>query len=167
MKLFKRIFIISSAIIALIIVLDVAMVLGVAHTRPEIPKADSIIVLGAAINTPALRNRTLEGLRVYEQGNVSEMVLSGGKIADADISEAQYMEKVIKKNSKEKVNYILEDQSHNTYENIMNTKFKLDTEGVSTDSVVIVSDAFHLARGVIMAKRAGFNKVYWSAPNSD
>jgi uncharacterized SAM-binding protein YcdF (DUF218 family) len=146
--------------IALLIAVDVIAVFTFAHWRPEIKPADAVIILGAAINTPAIHNRTLEGLQMYNQGKAEVMVLSGGKIADADISEAQYMEKVVKKNSATKPQYILEDQSHNTYENIKNSKAKLGDKG----SVIIVSDQFHLARAVLLAKRAGFETVYWSAP---
>ncbi len=163
MKFFYRIFKIIVAVAVIILIADVMLVFGMAHYRPPIQKADAVIVLGAAINTPALYNRTVEGLGLYNAGNAGVMVLSGGKIAEADISEAQYMEKVIKKNSPRLPKYILEDQSHTTYENIKNSQAKLDKSG----SVIIVSDQFHLARSVLTAYRAGFKPVYWSAPKPD
>ncbi|MDQ3018413.1 MAG: YdcF family protein [bacterium] len=157
--------IIKYLIIAAVIVvaLDVAAVLTLARWRPEIKHADAVIVLGAAINTPALYNRTLEGLHLVEQGKADTMVLSGGKISEADISEAQYMEKVIKKNAQKKVSYILEEESRNTLENIYNSKAKLGDK----KSVIVVSDEFHLARAVLVAKRAGFEEVYWSSPKPE
>lgn len=163
MKLFKFIFKLVIVLVGLLVVADMALITVVAHWRPEIKKADAIIVLGAAINTPALYNRTLEGLHLYEQGKADVMILSGGKISDSDISEAQYMEKVIKKNATTTVAYILEENSHNTYQNIGNSKAKLGDK----DSVIIVSDEFHLARAVMLAKRAGFKTVYWSAPKPE
>ncbi len=57
--------------------------------------------------------------------------------------------------------YILEDQSRDTYQNIKFSKAKIP----NAQSVIIVSDAFHLARGVLLAKREGFKKVYWAAPS--
>ncbi len=158
----KKVFRYLIIALVLFVVANAALIWGIAHERPDIPHADAIIILGAAINTPALTNRTLEGLELYEQGKADVLVLSGGKISDADISEAEFMEKVIKKNATKKVNYILEEDSHNTYDNIRNSKAKLGDK----ESVVIVSDAFHLARAVLMAKRAGFETVYWSAPSS-
>jgi len=150
-------------IFLLLVAVDLALVAGFAHWRRPIPKTDAIIVLGAAINTPALYNRTLEGLRLYEQGKAGEMVLSGGKIATADISEAQYMEKIIRQNSDPPPPYMMDDQSHTTYENIRNSRKIL----AGKDSIVVVSDQFHLARAVLTAKRAGFKHVYWSAPAPD
>mgnify|MGYP003421037828 CR=1 FL=1 len=163
----KKIFISIAVIVGLLLALNAVLIWGIAHSRPEIEHADAIIILGAAINTPALTNRTKEGLRIFEQGKADVMVLSGGKIADADISEAQFMEKVIKKNATvDELEYILEEDSHSTYENIRNSKAKLESSGQKADSVIVVSDAFHLARAFLMAKRAGFDDVYWSAPSS-
>ena len=158
----RKFFTYTALFLTLVLVADAVLVWGLAHHQPDIDHADAIIVLGAAINTPALRNRTLEGLEIYEQGKADVMVLSGGKIADEDISEAEYMKKLIDKNKQGEVKYILEDQSHNTYDNIKNSKAKLGDK----DSIIIVSDSFHLARGVLMAKRAGFETVYWNSPSS-
>lgn len=137
------------------------------HSLPE--KADVAIILGAAINTPALYNRSLEGLEIYEQGKVSKLVLSGGRVSDKDVSEAGYMEKVILKNAsnsklKTKISkdFILEESSRNTYENIRNSKEKVP----QAKSVVLISDEYHLARASLLAWRMGFDQVYWSSPNS-
>ena len=146
--------------IVVVIVIDIATVLTFANVRPEIQKSDAIIVLGAAINSKAARNRALEGLRLYEEGKAPVIVASGGKIAESDISEAQYIQKVIGKNTQKNPVVILEDQSGNTYENIKNSRAKLP----DARSVIIVSDSFHLARGVLLAKKFGFESVSWSSP---
>ncbi|MEK7161779.1 MAG: YdcF family protein [Patescibacteria group bacterium] len=145
-----------------LILLDLVVVLFFGFYRPQIKPADAIVVLGAAINTPALYNRSLQGLKLYQEGDAKIMVLSGGRISDKDISEAGYMRKVIESNSKQPVPLILEEESHSTYENLKNTKAKIGSE----KSLVIVSDQYHLARAVIMAKREGFGPVYWSSPEA-
>ncbi len=147
-------------VLVIIAIADFFVVFFMAHYRRPIPKVDAVIVLGAAINTPSLYNRTLEGLHIYEKGEADEMVLSGGKISPTDISEAEYMQKVIRYNSQVVPPTILEDQSHTTYENLKNSRTKL---GEKRD-IVVVSDQFHLARAVLTAKRLGFRHVYWSAP---
>ncbi len=160
MKWFKRLIKVAAALFVMLVALDGLLVFGMAHYRRDIPKTDAVIVLGAAIYTPALYNRTLEGLHLYQAGKAEEMVLSGGKIASSDISEAEYMEQVVQANSDPLPKYVLEDQSHSTYENIRNAKQKLAGKA----SIIIVSDQFHLARAVLLAKREGFDHVYWSAP---
>jgi len=147
-------------IFVIIFILDAGLLAFFSIYRPPIKNADAVIILGAAINTPALYNRSLEGLKLYEEGKANVVIASGGKISDRDISEAEYMLKVITKNSDKPVPVILEDQSHNTYENIKNSRSKHPAK-----SAVIVSDKYHLARAVLMALRQGYWPVYWSAPD--
>lgn len=156
-KIVKWFFIVGVFIIAL----DLMVVLFFSYYRPQIQKSDAIVVLGAAINTPASYNRSLEGLRLYQEGLAPVVVLSGGQDFKGAITEAEYMELIIESKSSVPVPLIIEDQSHSTYDNIKNTKAQL---GANPGSLIIVSDDFHLARAVIMAYREGFTSVYFSSP---
>ena len=160
MKTIWRIYKYLAITVVTLFLIDAVFVLSFSFFHPHIQKADAIIILGAAINTPALYNRSLEGLRLYKEGDADVVVLSGGRISDADISEAQYMQKVIKKNSSSTVPTLMDEQSHDTYENIKNSKSLIPND----KSVIIVSDQFHLARGVLMAYREGFRHIFWSSP---
>lgn len=155
-KIVKLLFLVAVAFF----LLDVVLVIFFSVYRPQIQKTDAVVVLGAAIYTPALYNRSLEGLRLYEDGKASMVVVSGGRISDKDISEAGYMRKVIESEASGPVPIILEEDSHSTYENLKNTQSKIGED----KSIIIVSDKFHLARAVLLAKRMGFSPVYWSAP---
>ena len=146
--------------VAAVFILDFAVILAFANIQPKLEKADAIIVLGAAINSPALQNRSLKALELYEQGLAPVLVLSGGRISDKDISEATYMERVIQKNTQKPLNLILEEKSHTTFENLENSKVLFP----NAKSIIIVTDKYHIARAVIMAKRVGFKTVAWSAP---
>ena len=146
-----------------LVLLDVFLVASFAVFSSQAEKADAIIVMGAAINSPALYNRSLEAPNLYEQGLAPVMVLSGGKISDKDISEATYMQRAIQSKAVQPLNLILDEESHNTFENISNSKSRLG----DADSVIIVTDKFHLARSVIMAHAAGFKTVYWHAPKGE
>lgn len=153
--------------IAIIFGLSLATVCFFSVYQRPIEKSDAAIILGAAINTPALNNRSMEGLKLYKEGKTEVLVLSGGRISDKDISEAGYMKKVIEKNynsddKSENPKMILEENSHSTFENLQNSKKLIP----NAKSVIIVSDKYHLARAVILAKRLGFSPVYWSAPAS-
>jgi uncharacterized SAM-binding protein YcdF (DUF218 family) len=160
MKIVKKVAKWSLALFVVIAFFDVSIVLGFGKKHSSIQHADAAIVLGAAIGSPSAYNRAFAAARLAEAGNVEIIVTAGGRIAERDISEAQYMARVIKSNIIENTEIILEEQSGNTYENIKNAKKKIP----NAKSVVIVSDEFHLARGVILAKRAGFETVYWTAP---
>lgn len=155
-KIYKAIAVVAFSLL----LLDLAVVGFFGIYRPQVKPADAIVVLGAAINTPALYNRSLQGLKLYQEGDAKVMVLSGGRISNKDISEAGYMQKVIESKATGPVPLILEEDSHSTYDNLKNTKAKIG----SNRSLIIVSDEYHLARAVIMAKREGFGPVYWSSP---
>lgn len=160
MKIFNKLVKIILKIFMAILILDIALVLFIANFRRPINKADAIIVLGAAINSPALFNRSLEGLSLYREGKGDILILAGGRVSPNDISEAGYMKKVIEKNSTQPIPLLLDETSTNTLENIQNAK-KLLPEA---KSVIVVSDEYHLARGVLLAARFGYWPVYWSAP---
>jgi uncharacterized SAM-binding protein YcdF (DUF218 family) len=157
LKFFKWLLYILIAVLAV----DLAVVIFFSVYRPHIGKADAIIVLGAAINTPALYNRTIDGLKLYNQGDSSVMVLSGGVDYPRSIPEAVYMQNVILANASTVPDLILEKNSNSTYENIINSKALIP----NAKSIIIVSDDFHIARAVLMAKREGFGPIYWSSPD--
>jgi uncharacterized SAM-binding protein YcdF (DUF218 family) len=156
-KIVKRLFIFAIGLL----VLDFLCIVFFSLYSPKLQKADMIVVLGAAINTPASYNRSLQGLKLYEQGLAPVIVLSGGQDFPGAVTEAKYMEAVIQSNSKKPVPIILEDESHSTYDNINFTKQKF---GNNVGSIIIVSDSYHLARASIMAYREGFRPVYYSSP---
>lgn len=146
-----------------LLILDALLVASFAVFSSQYQKADAIIVMGAAINSPALYNRSMEALEIYQSDFAPAMVLSGGRISDKDISEATYMQRAIQSKATKPLNLILDEDSHNTYENIRNSKSQLP----SAKSVIIVTDKFHIARSVIMAKSLGFEDVYWHAPKGE
>jgi uncharacterized SAM-binding protein YcdF (DUF218 family) len=180
--------------VAAVVVLDLAVILTFANLHPRLEKADAIVVLGAAINSPALHNRSIQGLKLYDENLAPVLVLSGGRISDQDITEATYMKKVILQEIADQNNFhplltspvpssiadksaryygagkgeeikweppiILEQNSHTTFENLENSKALLP----NAQSIIIVTDRYHIARAMITAKRAGFGAVSWSAP---
>ncbi|HUB94042.1 MAG TPA: YdcF family protein [Verrucomicrobiae bacterium] len=150
---------------AAIFILVLSIVVGFSVIRPTVPHVDAVIVLGAKVGTPALTARALQGLKYYQEGKVNTIVLSGGRGADEPISEAVAMQRVIQhqiaQTGGRPPKLILESKSVNTFQNIHNSKLLIP----NAKSVVIVSDCFHLARPVLLAKRDGFRQVYWSAPS--
>jgi uncharacterized SAM-binding protein YcdF (DUF218 family) len=72
----------------------------------------------------------------------------------------QVIEHQVAKTGERMPRLILETKSVNTFQNIHNSKASIP----NAKSVVVVSDCYHLARPVLLAKRDGFQKVYWGAP---
>ena len=147
-----------------VVVIDAGFVLGFPHASlpPKNSPADAIVVLGAAPNSPAIRNRASLGYALYGQGRANAIVLSGGHTASRDESEAMNMARYLTKGKNTSVPLVLEENSNNTYENLQNSRGLVPT----AKSILIVSDAYHLARAFLIAKHLGYTDVYWDSPPS-
>jgi uncharacterized SAM-binding protein YcdF (DUF218 family) len=162
---FRRPVIITTAIIIGLFGLDLLTVIGFSVMHPAVNhKVDAVIILGAKVGTPALKYRTLTGLKYYEEGKTDTLVLSGAKGSNEPSTEAQAMETVIRSRIAEShskmPHIILETKSTDTFQNLSNSRALIP----NASSVVVVSDGYHLARSVALAKHIGFSTVYWDAP---
>jgi len=160
--IFRKILKWLAGIFLALLVLDALLIASFAIFSAQPKKADAIIVMGAAINSPALYNRSMEALSLYEQDYAPIIVLSGGRISDKDISEATYMQRAIQSKAVKPLNLILDEESGSTFENIKNSKLRLP----DARSIIIVTDKYHLARSWLTAKALGFKNVSWSAPEA-
>lgn len=150
-----------SVVIIVVFSLDATFILKFPKRALPQSKVDAIVVLGAAINSQASFNRTIKALRLYEAGYASQMVLAGGRTSSLDETEAHYMSRVVVANAVEPTNYILENDSQSTWENLANTKKLLP----KARSILIVSDTYHLPRAVLVARKLGYTQVYWDSPD--
>jgi uncharacterized SAM-binding protein YcdF (DUF218 family) len=162
-RVFKRSAIVASVFILVVFVIDATFILKFPKRAlpPQGTEADVIVVLGAAINSRAVFNRTIKGLRMYEADKGRQLVLAGGKTSKADETESHYMGRVVVANAVEPPRFILEQASQNTWENLHYTRRLVP----DAQSVLIISDTFHLPRAVLVAKKAGFTEVYWDSPD--
>lgn len=118
---------------------------------------DYIIVLGAQVRgdrvSIALANR-LEAAQEYLAENPRTVaVLSGGQGSGENLTEAQAMYDWLTEKGIDGERLILEDVSTDTWENMVNSRAKIGTNRVS---VGIVTNNFHVYRGTMLAKCAGF-----------
>lgn len=124
------------------------------------PGADYVIVLGAQMkhNGPskALRYRLDEAVRYLEENTGAKVIVSGGQGSDEHISEAQGMYNYLVEQGIDEARIIKEDKSRNTFENLTFSAEYLDAEN---DSVVIVSNNFHIFRATKIAQKAGYKNV--------
>lgn len=122
---------------------------------------DYLIVLGAHVDgtrlTKALLERTRRALEYLEANPGTKAVLSGGKGKGEKISEARAMYDYLTANGIEGSRLILEDRSVNTKENL---SFSLGKIGDLSVSVGVVTNNFHVFRGVAIGKKCGCRKIY-------
>lgn len=113
------------------------------------------ILLGATVGpggaaTPTLRRRAEKAAALYHAGTVSRIVASGG-VGRFPPAEAEVARDLLLGLGVPPEAVIIEDRSHNTLENIA---FSKDLLPPGTP-VVIVSDAWHLPRARLVARRLG------------
>ncbi len=137
--------------------------------KPNIPDhADALLVLGAKVNldnspSDPLYERTKEAADLYAQ-NKADYVITTGGVGLGSIAESKIGAKVAEQKGVPKDKILPESKSHNTFQNIDEGKKIAQQYGIK--SVIVISDRFHVARGVLVAKHLGFNPVYWDFPDA-
>ena len=121
---------------------------------------DAVIILGAGIKgerlSLTLKYRLDKGLEYIALNPNAKIIVTGGKGPGESITEAEAMRHYLVSQGIENERIIIEDKATSTYENLMYSSEFLN-EG---DKVVIVTDGFHIFRGVSMAKKFGLEPTH-------
>lgn len=129
-------------------------------TIKRAPDADYVIVLGAQWKTTGpswvLKYRLDTALDYLKAHPNAQVIVSGGQGANEIITEAQGMAEYLQSHGIEEERIYKEEASVNTNQNLLYSSFLLDKE---SDSVVIVTNNFHVFRAVGIAKKLGYKKV--------
>ena len=140
------------------------------HDRVEgEPKAMVILGCQAYDYGPSilLRDRLDTALAYLENHPDMTVVVAGGQGEDEPMSEAQCMYDYLTAHGVDGGNIILEDNSHNTWQNLCNSAALLEDRGYDLEGVLLVSNGFHLARARMLWGRAtGTNAGTLAAPTS-
>jgi uncharacterized SAM-binding protein YcdF (DUF218 family) len=124
----------------------------------------AILILGAAVwpdgPSPTLKRRTAHGAALYHKG-LGDIVMPCGGLGRHPPAEANVMADLLRKAGIPPEVILPEDRSTNTRENIRFAREILEQTGDL--EVVLVSDAYHLPRARLIARREGLN-VTTSAP---
>lgn len=118
---------------------DVGIVLG-AYTdgyRPSLP----------------LQSRLRVAIRLFRQGAISAIIVSGGQGADETVSEASSMTRFLVFNGLPKDAIVEEPMSKDTWENLRNSRDIM--ERCEFKSAVIITSDYHLPRALAVARYIG------------
>ena len=126
------------------------------------------VVLGAAQYngepSPVLRSRLEAAARLYENGEVDLVVVTGGR-QEADITtEAKTGYDFLREAGIPDERLRLEVQGASTYESLAATARFLRTEGVV--DVVLVTDRYHAKRSTLVAEEVGLRPVVSLTPHA-
>ena len=124
------------------------------QTLPAAATADAAVVLGAAAwnkqPSPVFLERINHAIALYQSHRVGKIVFTGGTPKKGYMTEAEVGRRYALKQGIPAKNILFENTSRNTYENLRNIKPILRANSV--DSIIIVSDPYHLARAQAIAR---------------
>lgn len=136
------------------------------YASPE-PGADVCIILGAQMKTSGpsdvLRRRLDRALEYLQENPDTIVVVSGGQGGNEPVSEAQGMRDYLIARGIDEGRILMEDASTNTWENLDYSAKLIDKD---KDSVVIVTNNFHVFRAVSIAEKQGYQDVQGMAAST-
>ena len=130
--------------------------------RSDVPEDDPpefVVVLGAQVygdNPSLMLKKRLDKAKDYLDSHPQAVVfVAGGQGTDEAYPESQVMEAYLLERGVEPGRVIREEKSHNTRENLLNSKRIAESMGMKTDRVLLITSAFHLCRAKYIAKTIG------------
>ena len=118
----------------------------------------TMLILGCQVHpwgpSILLQDRLDEALDYLEDRPDMTIIVSGGKGSDEHASEAQVMRDYLVEHGIKPERVLMEDQSHNTYQNIVCSHKLMQDEGIDPkQGVLVVSNGFHLTRARMLWQR--------------
>lgn len=131
------------------------------------PGADYLVVLGAQWKgtrpSTVLRKRLDKAVEYLEENPETKVIVSGGQGGDESMTEAAGMREYLLQVGIREDRILVEDESRNTYENLVLSGGLLDRK---ENKVVIVTNNFHMFRALNIAKKQGYAHVEGLAADS-
>lgn len=164
----KKILLVST-VAFLAIYLTALVYIGFYTSYDNAKPSDAILVLGAASEyknmvNPCLLARVEKGVSLYKKKYASKMIMSGGNDGYKKNNQAILMGQLAEKRGIPKKDILLETESGSTYENLLYTKRIMEENDIL--SVIIVSDPYHLARALLVARTLHINATVSPASES-
>ena len=130
--------------------------------------ADAAIVLGAGTHggevSPVFRERINHGIRLYQNGYVRYLLLTGGVGEGNQISDAQAAKAYAVSQGVPQEVILTEDKSTITQQNLEYAKQIMDEHGLQT--AILVSDPLHMKRAMLGAQDAGITAYSSPTPTT-
>lgn len=129
--------------------------------------ADYCLILGAQMKShgpsDVLRRRLDTAIAYLEENPQTMVIVSGGQGANEPVTEARGMYEYLTQRGIAPERILLEEKSGNTWENLHYSSELLDPE---KDSVVLVTNNFHVFRATGIAKKMGYENLSGLAADS-
>lgn len=155
-KILKKIFMTLISLGLIIFIVIESLIISKMNIKIE-NNLDYIIVLGAQVKSSGpsivLKYRLDEAIKYLNENENTLVVVSGGKGINEPDAEANIMKNYLINNGINEEKIIVEDKSHSTKENIINSKQLIEKD----KNVGIVTNNFHVFRAMQIASENGLN----------
>lgn len=156
MKKIAKTLLLIFAIVILFVGLLASRIYSFRNTNSD-ASVDAAVVLGAAVWTagvsPVFRERINHGIDLYRRGKVRKIIFTGGQGNPNEPTESAAARDYALQRGVPAADILIEEKSHNTYENILYSKEVADSHGIK--KVLIVSDPLHMKRALAIANDVG------------
>lgn len=119
--------------------------------------ADVALVLGAGIQngelSPVFRERVNHGIQLVKNGQADYLLLTGGFSEGENLSDSRAAANYAEEVGLDASLILLEEKSAYTYYNVVHAKELMDINDLKT--ALLVSDPFHIKRGVSICEHLG------------
>lgn len=136
-----------------------------ADEAAELENTDCVLVLGAGVRdgspTPMLRDRLITGISLYEGGAAPKIIMSGDHGRE-DYDEVNVMKSYAVENGVPDSDVFMDHAGFSTYDSVYRAKAVFEA-----DSIIIVTQKYHLYRALYIAEKLGVNAVGVAADLDD
>lgn len=134
--------------------------IAVSERGTAVAQADCALVFGSAaygydVPGPAMLRRVSTAVRLYHEGAVQRLVLTGGKVDDDDQSEAEVMQRYAVRQSVPAAVMRTEERATSTWQNLAYAQPLLQ----DCTSLLGISDGYHLGRIRLFAFMQGWGSL--------
>lgn len=150
------------ALTALVVFLTAGSVLVADGLTDELGKADAGLVLGTTVNRDGTPSRRLaarleRALYLYREGYF-ELVVVSGAVGKESRDEANVMRNYLLERGIPARNVVVDNRGTSTYASAMNAKELFKARRL--DTVLVISQYFHISRAKLALRRSSFPRVY-------
>lgn len=134
-------------------------------------KEDVVIILGAGVKngkvSKALQLRLDAGIDYHHKNPDAYIVVAGGLTPQKDTTEASVMRDYLVQHGIPEDIIIVEDKSLSTMENYIFTMDILNSRGINHNSIVFITNDFHIYRAKTYANYCGFKNAHPLSTRTD
>ena len=146
------------------------LILSYSHTNVDYNE-DVVIVLGSGVKNGrpniTLQMRLDASIEYYKQNSDVYIVVAGGLARQKDTTEALVMKNYLVENGIPEDIIIMEDKSQSTLENYRFSKEILENKNIKHDSIVFITNDFHIYRAKTYANHCGFENAHALSTKTD